>query len=638
MPVRSPLVAVAALVALLAAPTPGVADEAPEVPLPTVTWCRTPRLLNLRVVPAEGTHLAPDLPLRAAIAGGMFTVIERNARVPEAGPTKLAVPILPGEAPDGWRLTLDGGVCSDGGDLCVPFHVAGPVPRGGAARGTLTAAPGRGPADAFGPQEPPPESPHRPPDRPALRWFDAATPGDVDAAFADAAARDTAVLADFFAVWCPPCDVLRDEFLRAPRHHDLLARFTLLRLDADAPASFPVKDRYRVGGYPTVLLLAPDGALLERIVGYPGEGEMAARLQTRSDVVSTSELRTRLNAAGDAEKRDAALALVRRLAAEGDHEAAYGVLRDAVGDPAAATDPDVLEQAAGLAAELNLPEAVDLALAGAELPLPLDRRVLAARAAGRALESANRGLDADAYLDEQRPGLLAALREELPATVAWTSDGSGADVARPLAGGPADQWRLADAAYYLGVWPGAPEAEAKELFAVAASSLTLGILQAAGESPVGDGDTTIALRPTIGPVTAGQMQLLRAHEGRYHDLVTVLIKAGLHDVAEDYLRRLVATFPDVFTWHYRHARFLLDHRSAEEALVAADLALLHGHGDNALRAATRKARILADLGRIEEAVAVVDAALAPAPPAEENVRTHRYRGALEVLRAGLLEK
>ncbi|GEM_PF-1837917 len=657
---RSPVPPVALLAFALAAATPApvAASSPPEVPLPTVEARRTPRLLHLKVVPADGTHLAPDLPLRVSIVGGGTTVVERNGAVPDAEgeAAKLSLPIFPKEAPDGWRLSLDGGACSDGGDLCVPFHVEATLPREGPPKTAWETTPGRAAPDAFGPEEPR-ESPHRPPSgtsahRP-LPWFDAAEPGGVEAAFADAATRETVVLADFFAVWCPPCDLLRDEFLHAPEHRDLVERFTLLRLDADSPDSFATKDRYRVGGYPTVLILAANGEVLDRIEGYPGRAAMATRLEPLlGPRLSLQDLRDRyeVTAAASPERHEAGRRLVARLAAEGAEAEAFDVLLDAFGPVLLQQDDhgegwpvDVVPLATDLAVSLERPEADHLLLLRAALPGSLDERALAVRAAAKSIEG-GKGVDpaaaAAAFVADHRAPILAELRAQVAPTVTWTADGSGADVTRLLGGGPAQQWRIMDAAYYLATTVGTPEDEARDLFALAASSATLGILQSGGKSPSQppELEMSIALRPTIGAVTVEQMQLLRAHEGRYHDLVSVLIKAGLHDVAEDYLRRLVATFPDTFTWHYRHAGFLRDHRSAEEALPAALSALEHGYGDNALRAATRLAQILETLGRADEALDVIDVALAAPTPAEENVRTHRYRGALQALRASIAGK
>jgi thiol-disulfide isomerase/thioredoxin/tetratricopeptide (TPR) repeat protein len=608
-----------------------------SVALPTVRWRRSPRLLTVHVEPAEGTHLTSDLPLRALVFDDTFAVAERNAPLPdrEGASARLQFPIFPQQAPDGWELRVDGGVCSDRGDLCVPFNLVTRVPRRGPPSARLETEPGRGPADVFESPRRPRSTPRSPPtgegSRPA--WFDAAKSGGVDAAFADARSRGTAVLADFFAVWCPPCDLLRDEFLHAPHRQELLSKFTLLRLDADSPASFPLKDRYKVGGYPTVLVIGSDGELLDRIVGWPGDAPLAQRLEPHSEPTSLLRLRELFDAAasGSPERQQLGLALSGRLATAGSAAEAWDVLVDG-GEPTEESPPEVIEWAAELATQLERPDATGLVVLRASLPGPLDERVVAVLAAGDAIRESDRkdaDAAADSYLAARRPALLDELLAMAGASILWTADGSGADVTRRLAGGPDDQWRIVDAAYSLAGWS-APTDEARDLYAIGASSALIGILQRVGRTPLGppDLELTIGLRPTIGAVTPDQMEILRGNEGRYHDLVSLLVKADLLDPAEDYLRRLVATFPDAFTWHHRYAGFLRDHRSAEEALESADLALANAYGDNALRAVRRKAEILRELGRPEEALVLVQAALETPEPEQADVRTHRYRKAL----------
>jgi tetratricopeptide (TPR) repeat protein len=101
---------------------------------------------------------------------------------------------------------------------------------------------------------------------------------------------------------------------------------------------------------------------------------------------------------------------------------------------------------------------------------------------------------------------------------------------------------------------------------------------------------------------------------------------------------MIALQPDAFTWHFRLAGHFVKRGGWEEALVSADRAVERGYGDNRLRAIKRRAEILLELQRPDDALASLDAALAEAPPDVENVRTWRYRQQLEALRERALSQ
>jgi thiol-disulfide isomerase/thioredoxin len=138
-------------------------------------------------------------------------------------------------------------------------------------------------------------------------------------AFQAAQAADKLVLLDFSAVWCPPCQLLATEILHNEDHADLLNRFEVVVLDADSPSSFAWKDRYKVGGYPTVVIANADGQVLSRMTGYESEASYLAWLETAAGTEQPiSALLADLAGVPQAELARAA----KRLMAEGHNEQA----------------------------------------------------------------------------------------------------------------------------------------------------------------------------------------------------------------------------------------------------------------------------------------------------------------------------
>lgn len=82
------------------------------------------------------------------------------------------------------------------------------------------------------------------------------------------------VVADFYATWCEPCQIL------SPRLDALAASFTnrinFFKVNGDqSPA---LMQRFDIEGIPT-LLFFKDGKVVDSIVGLPGVDELKARLE-----------------------------------------------------------------------------------------------------------------------------------------------------------------------------------------------------------------------------------------------------------------------------------------------------------------------------------------------------------------------
>jgi thiol-disulfide isomerase/thioredoxin len=107
-------------------------------------------------------------------------------------------------------------------------------------------------------------------------WLCAVTSSLVAAPFSDlsfeAASKQAGqtgkiVLVDFYTTWCGPCKLLDKNTWTDAAVIQLLEQKTVaLRIDAEKETD--LAKRYKIAAYPSVLLIKPDGAEIDRLVGY----------------------------------------------------------------------------------------------------------------------------------------------------------------------------------------------------------------------------------------------------------------------------------------------------------------------------------------------------------------------------------
>ena len=91
--------------------------------------------------------------------------------------------------------------------------------------------------------------------------------GDVDAVFAAAKSDRKPVFLYWGAKWCPPCNQVkatifdRQDFIERSRH------FAPVYVDGDSPSAQRLGSRFKVSGYPTMILFTPDGREITRLPG-----------------------------------------------------------------------------------------------------------------------------------------------------------------------------------------------------------------------------------------------------------------------------------------------------------------------------------------------------------------------------------
>ncbi|MEO8278085.1 MAG: thioredoxin family protein [Ideonella sp.] len=103
-----------------------------------------------------------------------------------------------------------------------------------------------------------------------IAWVHASGDSEVDAAFAQAKAEKKPLFLYWGAKWCPPCNQVkatlfnRQEFIARSR------AFVPVYIDGDKPGAQKLGSRFKVRGYPTMVLFNADGTELTRLPGEVG--------------------------------------------------------------------------------------------------------------------------------------------------------------------------------------------------------------------------------------------------------------------------------------------------------------------------------------------------------------------------------
>lgn len=83
------------------------------------------------------------------------------------------------------------------------------------------------------------------------------------------------IFLDIYATWCGPCKMLKRKTFNSKEAGDYFnANYINMSFDGENGEGQMLADKYHITGYPTLIILDKDGALVDKQTGYMSAGEL----------------------------------------------------------------------------------------------------------------------------------------------------------------------------------------------------------------------------------------------------------------------------------------------------------------------------------------------------------------------------
>lgn len=108
---------------------------------------------------------------------------------------------------------------------------------------------------------------------------------DYDRAVRQAGGSNKHIIVEFYTDWCEWCRKMEDSTFRDPQVVAMQERYLFARINAELDTA--TATRFRIGGYPTVILLEKSGNEVDRILGYVPTEEFVTTMDNYLQGVGT---------------------------------------------------------------------------------------------------------------------------------------------------------------------------------------------------------------------------------------------------------------------------------------------------------------------------------------------------------------